>query len=823
MLDTTTKQKIDSLRKLLVGKVPDPKSQVEQITVALFYKFMWDRDKEIKDLGGNATFFVGEFEKYSWDNLFAPDLGGSDRIKLYSEAIEEMENNPNIPSIFRDIFKRAFLPYNDPYTLKLFLSDINDFHYSNSEKLGDGFEYLLSILGTQGDAGQFRTPRHIIDFITEVVNPKKEDKICDPACGTAGFIISAYKHILKTNTKESLGDLLTPEDKKRLGNNLVGLDIDPMMVKLALANMYLHGLNEPHIYEYDSLTSEERWDDMFDVVLANPPFMTPSGGIRPHKRFAVNATKAEVLFTSYINTHLSSTGRAGIIVPEGIIFQSGNAYKELRKQLIESSLIGVISLPGGVFNPYSGVKTSILLLDKEINKKTDKIFFAKVENDGFDLGAQRTGIDKNDLPRIAKAINEHSKNIKTGITENNIDLNYVLKKDIIGSVDIGLSFERYNEIDIKSSYEIIKLEDIFTEIKNGKNVKQFDSEGKYRVSRIQTIFDGKFNKELTKWTNDEVDDNYFLKKGDILFSHINSFKHLAKTAVFDDNEKIVHGANLIKLRPNFDLVLPLYCLYVLKTDKFRNNAKRFAQKAVNQASINTRSIRNLEIPLPSLEVQKEIVEELVEYQKVIDGAKQVVDNYKPHFEIDESWDQIKIENIGIINNSTYKHFEQEEYIYIDVSSVGKGNGLIDHSNIINSSDLPSRAKRKIKKGSVIISSVRPNLKGFSIIDFNPKNHVVSTGFMVLDVNEKFDNRFIYYSFYTKNVMNQMIARMGKGSYPSINQADFKELSIHIPSIEQQVKIADRLDFENSIVQSNKKLIEIYSKKIENRINKIWGE
>jgi len=289
------------------------------------------------------------------------------------------------------------------------------------------------------------------------------------------------------------------------------------------------------------------------------------------------------------------------------------------------------------------------------------------------------------------------------------------------------------------------------------------------------------------------------------------------------NEKIVHGANLIKLRPNFDLVLPLYCLYVLKTDKFRNNAKRFAQKAVNQASINTRSIRNLEIPLPSLEVQKEIVEELVEYQKVIDGAKQVVDNYKPHFEIDESWDQIKIENIGIINNSTYKHFEQEEYIYIDVSSVGKGNGLIDHSNIINSSDLPSRAKRKIKKGSVIISSVRPNLKGFSIIDFNPKNHVVSTGFMVLDVNEKFDNRFIYYSFYTKNVMNQMIARMGKGSYPSINQADFKELSIHIPSIEQQVKIADRLDFENSIVQSNKKLIEIYSKKIENRINKIWGE
>ena len=112
MLDSTTKQKIDSLRNLLVGKVPDPKSQVEQITIALFYKFMWDRDKEIKDLGGNATFFVDEFEKYSWENLFAPELGGSERIKLYAEAIEEMENNPNIPSVFRDVFKRAFLCFN---------------------------------------------------------------------------------------------------------------------------------------------------------------------------------------------------------------------------------------------------------------------------------------------------------------------------------------------------------------------------------------------------------------------------------------------------------------------------------------------------------------------------------------------------------------------------------------------------------------------------------------------------------------------------------------------------------------------------------------
>ena len=280
MLDNTTKQKIDKLRDILVGKVSDPKSQVEQITIALFYKFMWDMDNVVVELGGKPTHFSDDYAHYSWDKLFDPSLGGEAVLSLYKEAVEKMENNPHIPDAFRDIFRRAYLPYNDPSTLRMFLKVVNDgFHYSHSEMLGDAFEYLLSILGTQGDAGQFRTPRHIIDFITECVNPQKGDVICDPSCGTAGFIISAYKHILKQNTDKKVGDKLSPSDRKKLGNNLIGLDIDPMMVKLALANMYLHGFQDPDIFEYDSLTNEDRWNDTYDVVLANPPFMTPKGGI----------------------------------------------------------------------------------------------------------------------------------------------------------------------------------------------------------------------------------------------------------------------------------------------------------------------------------------------------------------------------------------------------------------------------------------------------------------------------------------------------------------------------------------------------------------
>jgi type I restriction enzyme M protein len=431
MLDNTTKRRIDTARDILVGKVPDPKSQVEQITIALIYKFMDDMDARSEELGGKREFFSGEYSMYGWKKLMSKELGGFEVLNLYAEAIQKMNLNPNIPQLFRDIFKNAFLPYRDPETLKSFLKVIDDFEYDHSEKLGDAFEYLLSVLGSQGDAGQFRTPRHIIDFMVEVIDPKKEDKILDPACGTAGFLISSYKHIIKNNSsnykpdkdKKAFevdgvdlaeltangnvhynGDKLTPDDRTRLLKNIVGYDISPDMVRLSLVNLYLHGFTDPKIFEYDTLTSEDKWNEYADVILANPPFMSPKGGIKPHKRFTISSKRSEVLFVDYMVEHLTTNGRAAIIVPEGIIFQSGTAYKQLRKMLVENYLFTVVSLPAGVFNPYSGVKTSILLIDKTLNSKTDNILFVKIENDGFELGAQRRAKSGSQLPPAVKVL-----------------------------------------------------------------------------------------------------------------------------------------------------------------------------------------------------------------------------------------------------------------------------------------------------------------------------------------------------------------------------------------------------------------------------------
>jgi type I restriction enzyme M protein len=283
--------------------------------------------------------------------------------------------------------------------------------------------------------------------MVKVIDPSKNETILDPACGTAGFLISSFIYIQNKNKKDGRINL-TPDERTRLIENLSGYDISPDMVRLSLVNMYLHKFPDPKIYEYDTLASEEKWNEFYDIILANPPFMSPNGGIKPHKRFSIQAKRSEVLFVDYIEEHLNPNGRAGVIVPEGIIFQSGIAYKKLRKMLIENSLYAVVSLPAGVFNPYSGVKTSILFLNKNLAKKTDKILFIKVDNDGFGLGAQRKEIKE---PLALEIINKYKQRI---IENKEIEFNlheakyaHVVKKEKIAeSGDYNLSGDRYKEV-----------------------------------------------------------------------------------------------------------------------------------------------------------------------------------------------------------------------------------------------------------------------------------------------------------------------------------------------------------------------------------------
>lgn len=624
MLDTDTKRRIDTARDILVGKVPDPKSQVEQITIALIYKFMDDMDAESEELGGKRKFFTGDYARYGWAKLMAPSLGGHEMLGLYGEGISKMPENPGIPALFRDIFKNAYLPYRDPETLKAFLKIIDEFSYDHSERLGDAFEYLLSVLGSQGDAGQFRTPRHIIDFMVEILAPQKNETILDPACGTAGFLISAYKHILRTNTDAKGHSKLTPDEKGRLAKNFKGYDISPDMVRLSLVNLYLHGFTDPHIYEYDTLTSEERWNEFADVILANPPFMSPKGGIKPHKRFSIQAKRSEVLFVDYMAEHLTPTGRAAIIVPEGIIFQSQDAYKVLRKILVENSLVAVVSLPAGCFNPYSGVKTSILVLDKSLARQSDTIAFFKVENDGFGLGAQRRAIEKNDLPQVQAELAAYLQALRSKASTETIlavtsTAQIVPKEKIAANGDYNLSGERYREgAERASAYLHVLLEEV-AKVTSGNSAPQGDEyftggEAFFiRTSDVGAVhlsdnFVGSADKVNAKALA-ELRLELF-PSGTILFP-----KSGASTFL---NHRVVMGApayvssHLACIICDESKALPKFVYHLLCRVDARDITPDQAYPSLRLSEIGA-----IQIPLPPLEVQKEIVAEIEGYQKVI--------------------------------------------------------------------------------------------------------------------------------------------------------------------------------------------------------------
>jgi type I restriction enzyme M protein len=823
MLDAETKARIDSARDILVGKVPDPKSQVEQITIALIYKFMDDMDRQSEELGGKATFFTGDFRKYRWANLLDKRLGGHERLLLYAEGIEKMNENKNIPQLFRDIFKGVFLPYRDPETLNLFLKEINGFSYDHSERLGDAFEYLLSVLGTQGDAGQFRTPRHVIDFIVAAVDPKKHETVLDPACGTAGFLISAFKHILRNNEN------LTPDERARLMTNFRGYDIAPDMVRLSRANLYLHGFPNPVIHEYDTLTSEERWDERCDVILANPPFMSPKGGIRPHNRFSIKAKRSEVLFVDYMAEHLNSGGRAGIIVPEGIIFQGQNAYKALRKMLVENYLWAVVSLPAGVFNPYSGVKTSILFLDRNLARWTDELLFLKVGSDGFDLGAQRRPNGKNDLPEALEILEGHKKAQKT--QESRMALT-VSCKHLLESGDINLSGDRYRKTAaIQRKWPMVKLGDeCFFTIESGGTPSSTIPEYWGGDIRWVTLVDLPQGESFTEIKNTQrtISETGLKNSSAVLLPKrtvlVSSRATIGRIGIALEPMATNQGFKNIVIR-DFDQVDERYIAYTVArlVPLMDQMASGGTFKEISKTNFS-----RLEIPLPTLEIQRQMVAELEGYRKIIEGARQVLAHYKPTIRIDPKWPMVKLGEVceriqyGLseklnTNGIGYRTFRMNELV--DGRAVDNGE-----MKRVEVSEAEFK-KYRLEKGDILFNRT------------NSFEHVGRTGIFSLDGDYAFASYLIRLIVDRKQVNPEFVnAVMNTASFQetikvyasraigqaNINASSLEKALIPVPSLKAQRDIVAELESERALVEANRELIARMDAKIKAKLAEVWG-
>ena len=810
MLDADTKRRIDTARDILVGKVPDPKSQVEQITIALIYKFMDDIDAESEELGGQRSFFAGKFAQYGWARLMRSGLSGHEVLNLYAEAITRMAENPGIPPLFRGIFNNAYLPYRDPETLRAFLKVIDEFVYDHSERLGDAFEYLLSVLGSQGDAGQFRTPRHIIDFIVAVVDPRKDETVLDPACGTAGFLISSYKHILAANTGADGASALAPDEKARLAANFKGYDISPDMVRLSLVNMYLHQFANPQIFEYDTLTSDERWHEYADAILANPPFMSPKGGIRPHSRFSVRSKRSEVLFVDYMAEHLSPTGRAGFIVPEGIIFQSQNAHKQLRKLLVEDYLVAVVSLPAGVFNPYSGVKTSILFLDRTLARQTDRIAFFKVENDGFDLGAQRRPIDENDLPEVQVELSEYLRCLRAGehLADRRPSKGLIVDKvKIAADEDYNLSGERYRQRAVGThTHPLASLGEICAINPRKSRLNGLDPNT--RVSFVPMVdlneFSLTFSPDKERLLS-EVSSSYtYFEDNDVLLARVTPCFENGKAGIARGlTNRIGFGSSEFLVFRSGEHVLPEWVFYCVTHESFRNSAIAQMTGTGGLQRVPRAYVENFQIPLPPLEVQEEIVAEIEGYQKVIDGARAVIDNYHPHIPIDPVWPRVEL---GEVLSLEYGKSLKSENRVAGPYPVYGSNGIVGYHNQFLVRDPTIIVGRKGSAGAVNFCEL-------------PCFPIDTTFFVQVRDEHQLDIRFCYYQLLTLE-LNKVNVQSG---VPGLNRNDAYRKHIPLPSLETQQAIVTEIEAEQSLVNTNRKLIDRFERKIQSAVARVWGE
>lgn len=795
MLSSETKRLIDEARDYLVGVVPNPLNQIEQITYALIYKFMHDMDKASIKVGGEASFFTGGLKKYSWDKLIDSRLGNHDKYSLYSEALEKFTEAKQLPELFRSIYKSAFLPYKAPETLGMFLKVMNKFDYNHPEDLGNAYEYLLSIMSSQGDAGQFRTPRHIIKFMVDVLDPKKNEKILDPACGTGGFLIYSYRHIVEQHDgkddPKGKEKQLTPDERKKLMQNLEGYDIDPSMVRMSQVNMYLHQFKNPQIFQYDTLTSEDRWGDRFDLILANPPFMSPRGGIVPHNKFSVRSNRAEVLFVDYIMNHLKPKGRAGIIVPEGIIFQNGRAYKELRKNLVENGLYAVVSLPGGVFQPYSGVKTSILLLDNEISKQKNEIAFVKISADGFDLGATKRPISENDLPDALNLLSSW----RAGNNSASPLVNLVSKEEVAVNGNYNLSGDRYKAgVDYSNSHwEQVPLGKLL-EVQNGYafDSKHFNDirEGVplIRIRDVNTGFSNTFY-------SGEYDEKYLVNAGDLLVGMDGDFKATIWS----------HGVALLNQRvcrlQNFQEVNKRYVYYLIQSELKRIQDETYA---VTVKHISSSQIQGISIPLPPLEVQEQIVAELDGYAAIISGAKQIVENWKPRIDVDPEWEARELGDVCEVYQP--KTITGAEILDDGPYKVYGANGVIGFYDKFNHPE----------------AEVAITCRGATCGTVNftePESWITGNAMVVSPKDKTISKKFLQYLLIGTD-LNPVITGSAQ---PQITGASLKPFEIPIPPIDEQDRIVELVDAEASQVDSAKKLIETYEARTQAVIAKLWSE
>jgi type I restriction enzyme M protein len=508
LTDTILKSKVDSLwDKFFSGGIANPLTAIEQMSYLIFLKRLEDMDNSRKRIAQRRkndfeSVFSGKIsdlsksviEKCRWS--YWSQLPGEEMLSFVRDVVFKfLRSLGSETSSFTQYMQDAVFIIPKSSLLQEAVKIIDDMHISeqNADVQGDLYEYLLKYLTTSGRNGQFRTPRHIIRLMVNLLDPQIGERICDPTAGTAGFLCNSYEHILESNTSKEIieydkegkahhliGDKIT--DKKLMdflkSKALTGYDFDTTMTRIGTMNLMLHGIDNPNFRYNDTLSKSFCEKEIYDIVLTNPPFKGSIDKSDINERFKTNTTKTELLFIELIYDLLVTGGRAGVIVPDGILFGSSNAHKEIRKILLEKcSLDAVISMPSGVFKPYAGVSTAVLIFRK--GGITENVWFYDMQADGFSLDDKRDKIDQNDIPDIIekfktrivpplKSLSREPGKIPSregvgGVSNSRKSKSFLVPFNEIKENNYDLSINKYKEIEYDEvKYE--KPEDIINKI-----------------------------------------------------------------------------------------------------------------------------------------------------------------------------------------------------------------------------------------------------------------------------------------------------------------------------------------------------------------------
>ncbi|WP_044736080.1 class I SAM-dependent DNA methyltransferase [Geobacillus kaustophilus] len=475
MITGELKNKVDKIWETFwTGGITNPLTVIEQFTYLLFIKGLDEaetqREQEAALLGIEfERIFPEDKQHLRWSKF--KNLEASQMYEIVSKEvfpfIKSLHGNKN--SAYAKYMSDAIFMIPTPQMLSKIVDGIDKLPLKDRDLQGDLYEYLLSKIATAGTNGQFRTPRHIIQMMVELMKPTPEDIIVDPAAGSAGFLVAAGEYLRKHRS-----DLFLVQSLKEHFNNhmFYGFDMDRTMLRIGAMNMMLHGIENPNIEYRDSLSEQNKDKDKYTLVLANPPFKgsLDYDAVSNDLLKVVKTKKTELLFLALFLRILKTGGRCACIVPDGVLFGSSKAHKGIRKEIVENhKLEAIISMPSGVFKPYAGVSTAIMIFTKTGVGGTDHVWFYDMKADGYSLDDKRTPIEENDIPDIIERFHNREAEKERKRTEQS----FFVPVEEIRENDYDLSINRYKEIVYEEvQYEapsviLEKVEALEKEIING--------------------------------------------------------------------------------------------------------------------------------------------------------------------------------------------------------------------------------------------------------------------------------------------------------------------------------------------------------------------